>query len=472
MSTVQTPTAASSKTSRPQHDYTFITPGEKPDKKRILELASKNNAQFINMQFTDILGILKAVTIPVSKLEDAIDHNVWFDGSSVEGFTRIFESDMYLRPDLNTFAVIPWTKNGDSTSARIVCDVYMPDGKPFSGDPRYILKKQIEEAKKLGFTFYVGPELEFFLFKKDERGEIVPLPHDKAGYFDQSSDLGVEIRKEMTFALKEMGIDVEALHHEVAEGQHEIDFKYDEVLRTADSTVTLRYILKGIASLHGLYATFMPKPIANINGSGMHVHQSFFRNGENAFYDENDQYKLSNTAKSFIAGQLTYIREIGLLLNPLVNSYKRLVVGYEAPVYVTWAHTNRSALIRIPRFSRGKKNAARCELRCPDPSANPYLAFAAMLAAGLKGIKEKLTLPPPVEENIYSFSDEVVKERNIENLAENLKIALEDFQRSRLARELLGDHAFESLVRAKKAEWDAYRLQVSKWEVDEYLEVY
>lgn len=472
MSPVKTPTAALTKNSRPQHDYTFITPGVEPDKKYILDLVLRNNVQFVNMQFTDILGILKSVTMPVSKLEDAIDHNVWFDGSSIEGFARIFESDMYLRPDLSTFAIIPWTRNSDSVSARIICDIYMPDGTPFKGDPRYILKKQIEEAKKIGFTFCVGPELEFFLFKKNEKGEIVPLPHDKAGYFDQSSDLGVEIRKEMTFALKEIGIDVEALHHEVAEGQHEIDFKYDEAIRTADNAVTLRYVLKAIASLHGLYATFMPKPIAGINGSGMHVHQSLFKGSENVFYDENDEYKLSDMAKSFIAGQLTYIRDIGLLLNPLVNSYKRLVVGYEAPVYVTWAHTNRSALIRIPRFSRGKKNASRCELRCPDPSANPYLAFAGMLAAGLRGIKEKLIPPEPVEENIYRLSDEVVKERKIGNLAENLHVALHDFENSRMARDVLGDHAFEGLIRAKKAEWDAYRLQVTKWEVDEYLEVY
>ena len=354
-------------------------------KKKIFEIIESEDVRYVNLQFTDVTGIIKAVTIPVTKLDDAMAQNVWFDGSSVEGFTRIFESDMYLKLDLSTFAVIPWSRDGGNVTARFICDVYKPNGTPFEGDPRFILKRQMKKAEELGYTFYTGPELEFFLFKKDN-GNIRPLPHDNGGYFDLSTDFAGEIRKEITDALFDFGIDVEMLHHEVAEGQHEINFKYADALTCADNAVTLKIAVKAIAQKYGLYATFMPKPVSGINGSGMHVNQSLFKDGQNAFFDENHEVKLSDTALSFIAGQLKHIGAITAIANPTVNSYKRLVAGYEAPVYVAWGQTNRSALIRIPRYTPGRESATRCEFRSPDPSSNPYLAFAVMLAAGLDGI--------------------------------------------------------------------------------------
>ncbi|MBI3190058.1 MAG: type I glutamate--ammonia ligase, partial [Ignavibacteriales bacterium] len=390
-------------------------------KKDILEFAKRDKVQFIQLQFTDLNGILKGITIPISKLSGVVDDGLWFDGSSIEGFTRIFESDMYLKLDLNTYAVIPWTKTGNQPIvARFMCDVYMPDGKPFEGDPRFILKRQLEKAKKLGYVYNVGPELEFFLFKK-ENHKLVPLPHDTAGYFDQTQDLAVDIRQEMTTALMDFGIDVEALHHEVAPGQHEIDFKYNDALTMADQATTFKYTLKYIAAHKDLHATFMPKPIAGINGSGMHVHQSIFNTeGKNLFFDPKDDYHLSKCARSFIQGQLTHIKAMNAILNPTVNSYKRLVVGYEAPVYIAWGQRNRSALIRIPRYTPGREKAVRAELRCPDPSANPYLAFAVMLAAGLEGIQKKMIPPAPVEENIYEFSEQEAKERKIDTLSRDI----------------------------------------------------
>ena len=411
------------------------------------------------------------MTIPVHKLEDVIDRNMWFDGSSVEGFTRIFESDMYLKPDLATFSVLPWTRGRGDSTARLICDVYMPDGKPFEGDPRYILKKMLKKAESMGFSFNTGPELEFFLFKKNG-GKLSPLPHDYAGYFDQTTDLATDIRKDMSLALDQMGVEVEALHHEVAAGQHEIDFKYGNALTTADSAVSLKLVLKAIADMYGLHATFMPKPIAGINGSGMHVHQSLFKGGENAFYDENDDYKLSKIARSYIAGQLKHVRAMNAVMNPIVNSYKRLVAGYEAPVYIAWASRNRSALIRIPKFIEGNTKAVRAELRCPDPSCNPYLAFAVMLAAGLDGIENNLTPPAPVEENIYELSDEEAKEKGIGNLSENLYVALEELKNSKLMREVLGEHTFEAIYRGGMAMWDEFRMQVTQYEIDKYLEIY
>lgn len=440
-------------------------------KKKIFEIVEDQGVRYIKLQFTDVTGIIKALTIPVSKLEDAIEHNIWFDGSSIEGFTRIFESDMYLKLDLSTFAIIPWSRERGNVTARFICDVYQPDGTPFKGDPRYILKRQMERAQKLGYTFYTGPELEFFLFKK-ENGDIKPLPHDTGGYFDLSTDLAVEIRKEITDALLEFGIDVEMLHHEVAEAQHEIDFKYADALTCADNAVTLKVTVKAIAQKYGLHATFMPKPIAGINGSGMHVNQSFFKDGQNAFYDENHEAKLSKTALSYIAGQLKHINAITAVTNPTVNSYKRLVAGYEAPTYVAWGQTNRSALIRIPRYTPGRESATRCELRSPDPSSNPYLAFAVMLAAGLDGIENNLTPPDAVNEDIFHLDDERAKELDIKHLPDNMWEAMKHLEKDDVIKEALGEHTHRSLITAKKAEWFDYKAHVSKWEHDRYLALY
>ena len=443
-----------------------------PSKEHILQTVQTENVQFVRLQFTDTVGILKAVTIPVSKLEDAIDNNVWFDGSSVEGFTRICESDMYLQPDLSTFAVIPWTKNEDIIVARIICDVFMPDGTPFAGDPRQILKRQIERARMMGYTYFVGPELEFFLFQKDEKGNLAPLPHDRASYFDQTTDKAARIRKEIALSLDAFGLTVETLHHEVAEGQHEISFEYADALKTADAAATLKLTIKAIAEKHGLHGTFMPKPIAGINGSGMHVHQSIFQNSTPLFYDPNGEYNLSQFAKQFLAGQLHHINAICAITNPLVNSYKRLIAGYEAPVFIAWGQRNRSTLIRIPRSMPGQGNATRFELRCPDPSSNPYLAFAVLLAAGLDGVEKQMMAPPPVEENLYELSVDEAKSRGYEILPQSLWKALGYLENNTVIREALGTHTCDTYLRAKKAECNAYRAQVSAWEIEEYLERY
>lgn len=443
-------------------------------KSEVLSLAKEQKVEFINVMFTDLLGVMKALTIPVSKLEDAIDSNVWFDGSSIEGFARISESDMYLKPDLNTFTVIPWSKGSRAVTALIIGDIYMPDGTLFEGDPRGILKRQIKRATDMGYTFNTGPELEFFLFKHGTDGTLQPLPHDTAGYFDQTTDIASEIRKEMSFALFEMGIDVEALHHEVAMGQHEIDFKYDNALRCADIVIIMKYALKSIAMKYDLHCTFMPKPIAGINGSGMHVHQSLFSldGKKNLMHDKDGEYQLSALAKHYIAGQLKHIRAMNAILNPTVNSYKRLVVGYEAPVYVAWGQRNRSALIRIPRITKGREKAVRAELRCPDPSANPYLAFAVMLAAGLDGIENKLPAPAPVEENIFEFTDETAAARGITTVAKSLMEAFDELQKDSVISNALGSFCVEKLTEAKRAEWDSYRMSVTQWELNRYLEVY
>jgi glutamine synthetase len=440
----------------------------------VLSLAKEQKVEFINVMFTDLLGVMKALTIPVSKLEDAIESNVWFDGSSIEGFARISESDMYLKPDLDTFTVIPWSKGTRAVTALIIGDIYMPDGTPFEGDPRGILKRQIKRATDMGYTFNTGPELEFFLFKRGTDGTFQTLPHDTAGYFDQTTDIASEIRKEMSFALFEMGIDVEALHHEVAMGQHEIDFKYDNALRCADIVIIMKYALKSIAMKYDLHCTFMPKPITGINGSGMHVHQSLFSpdGKKNLMHDKDGDYQLSALAKHYIAGQLKHIRAMNAILNPTVNSYKRLVVGYEAPVYVAWGQRNRSALIRIPRITKGREKAVRAELRCPDPSANPYLAFAVMLAAGLDGIENKLPAPAPVEENIFEFTDETAAARGITTVAKSLMEAFDELQKDSVISNALGSFCVEKLTEAKRAEWDSYRMSVTQWELDRYLEVY
>jgi len=437
----------------------------------ILKIVREQNVRYINLQFIDVTGIMKAVTIPVAKLASAITDNIWFDGSSIEGFTRIFESDMYLKLDLSTFSIIPWSRDTGNVTARFICDVYQPDGTQFEGDPRYILRKQTNRAKKLGYTFYTGPELEFFLFKKED-GKIKPLPHDTGGYFDLSTDLASEIRKEITNALIEFGIDVEALHHEVAEAQHEIGFKYTDALTCADNASTFKITVKAIAQKYGLHATFMPKPIAGINGSGMHVNQSLFKDGENVFYDETHQAKLSKIALNFIAGQLKHIHAITAITNPTVNSYKRLVVGYEAPVYVAWGQRNRSALIRVPRYTPGKELATRCELRSPDPSSNPYLAFAVMLAAGLDGIENNLIAPEAVDEDIFHLDDERAKELNIQHLPDNMWEAMRYLEKNEVIKSALGEHTYKTLIAAKKAEWLDYKAHVSNWEQDRYLELY
>ena len=445
-----------------------------------LKLAEEKNLRFVNLQFTDIVGHVKSVQVPMHQLEPAVEHGKWFDGSSIEGFARIAESDMFLVPDLATFSAVPWEPglDGDGKavttgSARVICDVFTPNGDPFPGDPRYVLRRQLDRVKALGFTLNMGPELEFFLLRRASDG-VETLPHDAAGYFDLSEDLGTEVRKEMMNSLEDFGIKVETAHHEVATGQHEIDFEYADALRTADNAVTFKTTLKAVAASRGLYATFMPKPFFGINGSGMHVHQSLWdlKKGKNAFADAKDPYGLSTMARQYIAGTLEHARGMISILAPLVNSYKRLVPGYEAPVYIGWARINRSALIRIPQISHGQLDSTRIELRCPDPSSNPYLAFAVMLAAGLDGIERKLSPPDPVEENLYHFDRAKLESRQIRQLPGTLREALDELSADSVIAEALGEHVFERFVEAKTEEWDEYRMQVSAWEVDRYLEAF
>jgi glutamine synthetase len=455
-----------------------------PDAKERIERAKENNVRFVQLQFTDIMGVVKSVTIPLHQLAGSVEHGTWFDGSSVEGFMRIAESDQYLKPDMSTFAEIPWQPGhgtlgsgplGSRGTARVICDVYTPKGEPFAGDPRYVLKRQLERAQKLGYVWNTGPELEFFLFRRDEDGEIKPLPHDQAGYFDFSTDLAQEVRQDMVNALESFGIRVEAAHHEVAPGQHEIDFEYADGLRTADNAITFKFTLKAIAQLHGLYATFMPKPIAGINGSGMHTHQSFYsiERERNAFADGENQYGLSDVARSYMAGILAHARGMCAVLAPLVNSYKRLVPGYEAPTYLTWGRINRSALIRVPMVSPGRSvEATRVEVRCPDPSSNTYLAFAAMLAAGLDGVEKNMELGEPVEESLFEMDAARIAEKGIRELPGTLGEAIDELERDEVIGEALGEHILSRYVEAKRAEWDEYRTQVTSWEVDRYLDAF
>ena len=448
------------------------------DKEQLLERVKKDRIKFINLQFSDIMGMTKSVTIPVKELKKALERGVWFDGSSVEGYMRIHESDMYLMPDPKTYAVIPWLAvvpwlpSDEIKTARLLCDVYNRDGRPFEGDPRYILKKVIKEAAELGFRFNVGPEPEFFLFKQ-ENG-IKTLSHDVGGYFDLSMDKAFEIRAEMGNALEKFGIRVEMSHHEVAPGQHEISFEYDDALTTADNVMTFKFTLKAIAQRYNLQATFMPKPVAKINGSGMHCHQSLadIRTGKNLFYDERDKYRLSSLAQSFIEGQLREVRGMSAILSPLVNSYKRLVPGYEAPVYVCWGMVNRAALIRIPGIREGRPETVRAEIRCPDPSSNPYLAFAAMLKSGLEGIKSLAEIRDPVEENVYKFDDTKLKSKYIETLPASLSEALDLMERSKLMKDLLGEETFKKYIFAKRKEAYEYRMCVHDWEILNYLGKY
>lgn len=448
-------------------------PRKNATKEMVLDMAVKHRVQFVDMQFTDLMGSLKAVTIPVHKLSGALDNGVWFDGSSIEGFTRITESDMYLKPDLNTFAVLPWTMSGEDVTARLICDVYLPDGTPYEGDPRNILKRQLEEAKRLGFKFNVGPELEFFLCPMDEKGNVTARPHDSAGYFDQTTDLGLSIRRHMAFALDEMGIEVEALHHEVAEGQHEINFKYADALIAADNAISFKLALKAIAQRSGLKATFMAKPFFGINGSGMHVNQSLesLVDGSNSFYSTDSEMGISSIAKSFIAGQIKHVKAMNAIMNPTVNSYKRLVIGYEAPVNAAWGQRNRSALIRVPRVSpETASKATRIELRCPDPSSNPYMAFAVMLAAGLDGIKSGLRAPDPVDDNIWHLTSEQMAKKGIFPVAANLGEALDALEDDEVIRGAIGEDTFVKFTRAKRAEWESFRTYVTQWEIERYMD--
>jgi glutamine synthetase len=437
----------------------------------ILQKCKKHDVRLITLEFVDILGTPKSVTIPMEHLEEALANGVGFDGSSVEGFVRIHESDMVAMPDPSTFRIIPWRPT-ERREARIICDICRPGGQPFEGDPRNILKTVLQEAAELGFIFNTGPELEFFLFKTEDGYQVRKEPHDTGGYFDYSPlDMASDIRREATFNLQEMGLDVEMCHHEVAPGQHEIDFKFSDALTTADNVITYKNTLKAIALNHGLYATFMPKPIFGENGSGMHVHQSLFttETGRNAFFDPDDQYKLSDVAYYFIGGQLKHARSMSAVLAPTVNSYKRLVVGYEAPVYVCWGRRNRSALIRVPEYFPGMERATRAELRCPDPSCNPYLAFAVMLKAGLNGIKNQVQPPIPVEEDVYDFDDRKLAEFYIQTLPSSLEEAIREFETNAILKETLGDYTFNVYLNAKKKEWDEYRLDVSQWELNRYL---
>lgn len=437
------------------------------------QCVAREGIEFINLQFTDIVGIVKTVTIPVTELNLALSRGVWFDGSSVEGFARIAESDMYLVPDLDTFAVVPWEQNGNPT-ARLICDVYTPYGDPFEGDPRYVLKQALRHAREAGWTYKAGPEPEFFLLATDSKNRATPYPHDRGSYFDLSTDRGVVVRREMSKALAAFGIRVEASHHEAAPGQHEIDFRYTDALRAADNVVTFKFTLKEVARQQGLHATFMPKPMAGMNGSGMHVHQSLcdVHTDVNLFSDGTDTHGLSAMARQFVAGQLVHARGMSAILSPLVNSYKRLVPGYEAPVYISWGQINRSALVRVPQVQPGRPESTRLELRCPDPCCNPYLAFAVMLRSGVDGIERALEPPAISNEDLYHLDDLGREERGLGTLPGSLGEALDEMKRDPLVRETLGEHIFERFIEAKTTEWHEYCTHVSDWELDRYLDVY
>ena len=442
-------------------------------KKDILQTMAEHDVRFLRLQFTDILGKNKNVEVPASQFEKALDGEMMFDGSSIEGFTRIEESDMLLKPDYDTFAIFPDEIEDASRGrvARLICDVTYPDGTPFEGDPRVALKRQIERLQKLGFdSMSAGPEPEFFLFQRDEEGLPTIETHDQAGYFDLAPiDKGEEARRDMVNVLVEMGFEIEAAHHEVAPGQHEIDFKYTDALKTADNISTFKFVVKRVALLHGLHATFMPKPIVGINGSGMHTHLSIFKNGENAFYDPKAEFQLSRTALNFIAGLLAHAPGMVAITNPLVNSYKRLTPGYEAPTNIAWSASNRSAMIRIPA-RRGV--GTRAELRMPDPSTNPYLALAVMLAAGLDGIEKDLLPPPSIQRNIFSMTVRERRRHKIKELPGTLREAILALEKDEVIKEALGDHIYHHFAQAKRLEWEDYRITVHDWELNRYLSEY
>ena len=435
-------------------------------KQDVLRLVQEEDVEFIRLQFTDMFGTLKNVAITSSQLEKALDNKCMFDGSSIEGFVRIEESDMYLYPDLDTLVVFPWRPQQGKV-ARLICDVYRPNGQPFEGDPRYILKRVLEKAKNMGCQFDVGPECEFFLYHTDDNGQPTTVTHERAGYFDLGPvDLGENARRDMVLTLEDMGFEIEASHHEVAPAQHEIDFRYDEALTTADNIMTFKLAVKTIAKRHGLHASFMPKPKTGINGSGMHINMSLSKDGKNIFADENDPMGLSKEAYYFIGGLMKHIKGMCAITNPLVNSYKRLVPGFEAPVYIAWSATNRSPLIRIPA-ERGE--GTRIELRCPDPSANPYLVLAVCLAAGLDGIENQIMPPAGVDKNIFSMTEEQKDAEGIDSLPNNLLEAIHELEKDDLVKEVLGDHAYSRYIMAKKQEWAQYCSQVSNWELEQYL---
>lgn len=440
------------------------------EKDEILQHAEANNVRYVRLQFTDLLGIVKNVEIPVDQLPKALDNKIMFDGSSIEGFVRIEESDMYLMPDRSTWLVFPWdTPQGNI--ARLICDIHLPDGSPFPGDPRAVLKGQLARAKALGFSsFNVGPEPEFFLFKLDEHGNPTDQVNDEGGYFDWAPlDLGENCRRDIVLTLENMGFEVEASHHEVAPGQHEIDFKYADAIEAADNIATFRLVVKTVARQHGLHATFMPKPVYGINGSGMHAHLSLFKNGTNSFYDESDEAGLSTTARHFLAGILEHASGFTAICNPTINSYKRLVPGYEAPCYIAWSGKNRSPLVRVPA-ARGQ--STRIEVRSPDPSCNPYLAISALLASGLDGIENKFDLDSPVNRNIYIMTENEMDETGIRSLPANLNDALEELAKDDVLVKALGEHVVLHFVEAKKFEWNMFRTQVTEWERQQYLSLY
>ena len=438
-------------------------------RKDILRLVEEEDVGFIRLQFTDIYGTLKNVAITTGQLERALNNECMFDGSSIEGFSRIEESDMYLRPDLNTFTIFPWRPQQGKV-ARFICDIYRPDGTAYESDPRQVLENVIRETEEMGYQFVVGPEFEFFLFHQDDDGTPTTTTHEKAGYFDLGPlDLGENARRDMVLTLEDMGIEFEASHHEMAPAQHEIDLKYEEALETADNMVTFRMVVKTIAKRHGLHATFMPKPKYGINGSGMHLNMSLSRDGENIFSDENDEHGLSQEAYYFIGGLMKHIKAITFITNPLVNSYKRLVPGYEAPTYIAWSANNRTPLIRIPESRRSGK---RIELRSPDASANPYLALAVCLAAGMEGIREKILPPKEISQNIFELNEEEKKALGIECLPGSLMEAVEEFEKDAFIQKVLGEELSQKFIKAKKAEYDRYRSQVSEWEMNEYLQKY
>jgi len=433
----------------------------------VLKTAKEQDVKFIRLWFTDILGFLKSFAITVEELEKALEEGMGFDGSSIQGFARIDESDMVAMPDPNTFQLLPWRPKEHSV-ARMFCDILLPGGKPFDGDPRYVLKRNLKRAADLGYTFYVGPELEYFYFRDSESTQ----PLDQGGYFDLTPlDAATDLRRETVLALEEMGIGIEYSHHEVATSQHEIDMRYTDALTMADNVMTYRLVVKQVALKHGVYATFMPKPVFGINGSGMHVHQSLFIGDRNAFFDKDDEYHLSKVGKCYIAGLLKHAPEITLVCNQWVNSYKRLVPGYEAPVYLSWARRNRADLIRVPEYKPGKENATRVEFRSPDPACNPYLAFSVMLAAGLEGIEKEYEVPDPVEENVYEMTEEERHRRGIGTLPASLWEAIQLTEKSELVRRALGDHVFQAFIKNKKIEWDQYRTQVTDYELKRYLPI-
>jgi glutamine synthetase len=431
-------------------------------------MAKEHDVKFIRLWFTDILGMLKSFAITVEELEGALEEGMGFDGSSIEGFARIDESDMVALPDPDTFQLLPWRPREHRAVARMFCDILRPGGKPFEGDPRHVLKMNLKRAADMGYTYYVGPELEYFYFRDSNGTE----PLDQGGYFDLTPlDAATDLRRDTVLTLEEMGIGVEYSHHEVATSQHEIDMRYTDALTMADNVMTYRLVVKQIALSHGVYATFMPKPVFGINGSGMHVHQSLFKGDRNAFFDKDDPYHLSKLAKGYIAGLLKHAPEITAVTSQWVNSYKRLVPGYEAPVYLSWARRNRADLIRVPEYKPGQEKATRIEFRSPDPACNPYLAFSVMLAAGLEGIEKEYEVPDPIEENVYEMTEEERQERGISTLPASLQEAVMLAEKSALVRKALGEHVFSAFIQNKKIEWDHYRTQVTEYELKRYLPI-